>query len=71
MISVQGLLSSYERQQEAANGQTSWGVFRDAQDFRRLVAGSCAGFTSSRSPPPCTSKFQSSLFLFDVLPSGT
>ena len=40
-------LSSYEGQQGAANGQDSWGLFRDAQGFGRLDAGSCAGFTIS------------------------
>ena len=50
--------------QGAANGQDSWGFFRDAQQqaFGRLDAGSRAGFTSSRPPPPWTSVFQISLF---------
>ena len=39
-------------QQGAANGrQDSWGFLKDAQGFRRLDAGSRAGFTSSRPPP--------------------
>ena len=38
--------------QGAANGQDSWGFFRDAQGFGRLDAGSRAGSTSSRPPPP-------------------
>ena len=33
--------------QGAANGQDSWGFFKDAQGFGRLDAGSRAGFTSS------------------------
>ena len=41
-----------------ANGQDSWGFFRDAQGFGRLDAGSRAGSTSSRPPPPWTSVFQ-------------
>ena len=44
--------------QGAANGQDSWGFFRDAQGFGRLDAGSRAGSTSSRPPPPWTSVFQ-------------
>ena len=52
----------------AANGQDSWGFFKDAQGFGRLDAGSRPGFTSSRPPPPWTSVFQFSLFLYDVWP---
>ena len=47
------------------------GFFKDAQGFGRLDAGSCAGFTSSRPPPPWTSVFQFSLFLYDVGPWET
>ena len=56
--------------QGAANWQDSWGFFKDAQGFERLDAGSRAGFTttSSRPPPPWTSVFQFSLFLYDVWP---
>ena len=68
LISDHSLFSSYEGQQEAANGQDSWGFFRDAQGFRRLDAGSRAGFTSSRPPPPWTSVFHFSLYLYDVWP---
>ena len=50
----------------AANGQDSWCFFKGAQGFGRLDAGSCAGFISSRPPPPWTSVFQFSLFLYDV-----
>ena len=32
-----GLFSSYEGQQGAANGQDSWGFFKDAQSFGRLA----------------------------------
>ena len=65
-MSDHGLYSFYEGQQGAANGQDSWGFFKDAQGFGRLDAGSRAGFTSSRPPPPWTSVFQFSLFLYDV-----
>ena len=50
----------------AANGQDSWGVFRDAKGFGYLDAGSCAGFTSSRPPPPWPSEFYFFLILYDV-----
>ena len=63
-----GLFSSYEGRQGAANGQHSWGFFKDAQGFGRLDASSQAGFTSSRPPPPWTSVFQFSSFLYDVWP---
>ena len=43
--------SSCEGQQGAANGQDSWGFFKDAQGFGRLDAGSRTGFTNSRPPP--------------------
>ena len=64
LIFDHGLFSSYEGRQEAANGKESWGFCRDAQGFGRLDAGSCAGFTSSRPPPPWTSIFQFS-FLYE------
>ena len=54
-MSGHGLFSSYEGEQGAANGQDSWGFFRDAQGFGRLEAGSRAGSTSSRPLPPWTS----------------
>ena len=66
LIPDYGLFSSYEGRQGAANGQDSGGFFRDAQGFGRLDAGSRAGFTSSRPPPPWTSFFQLSLFLYGV-----
>ena len=56
------MFSSYEDQQEAANEQDSWGISRDVQGFGRLDAGSRAGLTSSRPPPPSTSVFQFSFF---------
>ena len=68
LISDHGLFHSYEGQQEAANGQDSCFFFRDAQSFGRLDAGSRAGSTSSKPPPPWTSVFQFSLFLYDVWP---
>ena len=66
LISDHSRFSSCEGRQGAANGQESWAFFRDAQDFGRLDAGSRAGFTSSRPPPPWTSVFQFSSFLYDV-----
>ena len=47
------MFSSYEGQQGAVNGQDSWGVFQGCTGLR-MDAGSCAGFTSSRPPPPWT-----------------
>ena len=71
-MSDHGHFSSYEdHKQGAANGQDSWGFFKDAQGFGRLDAGSRAGFTSSRSPPPWTSVFQFFLFLYNVWPRET
>ena len=67
-MSDHDLISFYEGQQGAANGQDSWGFFRDTQGFGRLDAGSRAGFSSSRPPPPWTSVLQFSLFLYDVWP---
>ena len=55
----------------AANGQDSWGFFKDAQGFGRLDASSHAGFASSRPPPPWTSVIQFSLFLYDAWPWET
>ena len=68
LISDHGLFCSSEGQQGAASGQDSWDFFRDAQGFGRLNVGSRAGFTSSRSPPPWTSVFQVSLFLYELWP---
>ena len=63
LISDHGHFSSYEGRMERRAGK-----FKDAQGFGRLDASSCAGFTSSRPPPPWTSVFQFSLFLYDVWP---
>ena len=65
-MSDHGLFSSYEAQQGGANGQDSWGFFRDAQGFGRLDAGSRAGFTSSRPPSLWTPVLQFPFFLYDV-----
>ena len=67
-MSDHDLFSSYEDQQETANGQDSWGFIRGALGFGRLDAGSRAGFTSSRPPPLWTSVFQFPLFLYDEWP---
>ena len=53
---------SYEGHKERRTGKISWGVFKDAQGLGRLDAGSRAGFTSSRPPPPWTSVFYFSYF---------
>ena len=54
--------------QGAANGQDSWGFFKDAKGSGRLDAGSRTGSTSSRPPSPWTSVFQFPLFLYDMWP---
>ena len=51
-MSDHGIFPSFESQEGAANGQDSWGFFRDAQGSGRLDAGSRAGFISS--PSWCT-----------------
>ena len=50
LISEHGHFSSHEGHKEPANGQDSWGFFKDAQGFGRMDAGSCVGFSSSRPP---------------------
>ena len=68
-MSDHGLFSSYKGLHGGANGQDSWGFFRDAQGFGRLDTGSRAGFASSRPPPPWTSVCEFSFFfLYDVWP---
>ena len=54
--------------QGAANGQYPRPFSKDARGFGRLDAGSRAGFTSSRPPPPWTSVFQFIIFLYNVWP---
>ena len=65
-MSDHGCFPSYEDQQGAANGQDSWGFFRDVQGFGQLGAGSGADFTSSTPPSPWTPVLRFSLFLYDV-----
>ena len=57
LISDHGLFSFYESQQGARTGKIRGAFFRGAQGFGRLDAGSRAGSTSSRPPPPWTSVF--------------
>ena len=56
-MSDHGHFSSYGGHKERRTGKIRW-AFQDAQGFGRLDAGSRAGFTSSRPPPPWTSVFQ-------------
>ena len=51
---------------ERRTGKIRGFFFKDSQGFERLDAGSRAGFTSSRPPPPWTSVFQFSLFLYTM-----
>ena len=67
-MSDHGHFSSYEGHKERRTGKIRGGFFKDAQGFGRLDAGSRAGFTSSRPPPPWTSVFQFFLFLYNVWP---
>ena len=64
-----GIFSSHEGHKERRTGKTR-GAFsrRHRAFFGRLDAGSRAGFTSSRPPPPWTSVFQFFLFLYNVWP---
>ena len=69
VISDHSLFSSYNGRQGAANGQDSWGSFRNKQGFGRLDDGLHVGVTCSRPPPPWTSVFQFSFFLlYDLWP---
>ena len=65
-MSDHGHFSSYEGRKERRTGKIRVFFFKDAQGFGRLDAGSHAGFTSSRPPPPWTSVSQFSFFLYDV-----
>ena len=67
-MSNHGHFSSYEGYKQRRTGKIRGGLFRDVQGFGRLDAGSRAGFTSSRPPPPWTTAFQISLSLYDVWP---
>ena len=60
--------SSYEGDKERRTGKIRGAFLKDVQGFGRLDAGSRAGFTSSRLPPPWTSVFQFFLFLYIVWP---
>ena len=53
---------------ERRMGKTPVAFLRDAQGLGRLDAGSGAGFTSSRPPPPGTSVLQFSILRYDVGP---
>ena len=57
-MSDHGHFSSYEGHKKRRTGKILGAFFWDAQGFGRLDAGSCAGSTSSRIPPPWTSVFQ-------------
>ena len=64
-MSDHGNFSSYEGHKERRTDKIRE-AFKVAQGFGRLDAGSRAGFTNSRPPPPWTSVFRFSFFLYDV-----
>ena len=66
LISDHGHFSSYEGHMERRTGKIREAFSRMHRALWRLDAGSRAGFNSSRPPPPWTSVFQFSLFLYDV-----
>ena len=61
-MSDHGHFSSYEGYERNGERERFVGLFQGCTRFGRLDAGSRAGFTSSRSPPPWTSVFQFSYF---------
>ena len=67
-MSDHGHFSSYEGHKEWRTGKIRGAFSSDAQGFGQLDAGSHAGFTSSRPPPPWTSVFQCFLFLYNLWP---
>ena len=65
-MSDHGHFFSYEDHKERQAGKVRVAFSRMHKAYARLDARSRAGFTNSRSPPPWTSVFQFSLFLYDV-----
>ena len=69
-MSDHGHFSSYEGHKERRTGKIR-GAFSRAQGFGQLDAGSRAGFSSSKPPPPWTSVFHFFSFLYSVWPRET
>ena len=67
LISDHGLFLPTRANKERRTGKIRGAFFRDAQGVGRLDAGSRAGLTSSRPPPPWTSVFQFPFFLYKVM----
>ena len=68
-MSNHGLIFSYEGHKERRTGEIRGAFSGIHRGFGQLDAGSRAGSTSSRPPPPpWTSVFQFSLFLRNVWP---
>ena len=68
LISDHGLFFPTRTNKERRTGKIPRAFARDAQGFGRLNAGSCVGFTSSRSSPPMELDITIFLFLHDVWP---
>ena len=66
LMSDHGNFSSYEGHKEGRTGKNRGAFSGMHRAFERMGAGSRAGFTSSRPPPPWISVFQFSLFLYNV-----
>ena len=68
-MSDHGHVSSYEDHKERRTVKIRGDFSRmHRQDLGRLDAGSRAGFISSRPPPPWTTVFHFSSFLYNVWP---
>ena len=69
LISYHGLFSCYEGRLGGANGQDSWGFFRDAQGFGLLDAGSRAAASPAQGKGSTTMDLGILFFLISVEPT--
>ena len=65
-MSDHGLISFYEGHKERRTGEIRGAFSGIHMGFGWLDAGSRAGSTSSRPPPPWTSVFQFSFYLYNM-----